>query len=112
MKILRTVSWVIFLLSLLVLSTFLRSDTEVSAPESPSKFEPAMWISIITATGSLISGVVTSVITLRRDRLDSMKAELELEKTRLEISRLQKDTEIELAKKQIELDQLRENRKK
>ena len=45
---------------------------------------------------------------MRRDRLDIRQKELELEKIRLEVLKMEKDTYIELERKQRTLDKLRE----
>jgi hypothetical protein len=98
-KKLRNISWVIFLLSIVILSTFLRSTTGVAAPSHHSRIEPTVIVTLITSAVSLISGIITSISALRQDRVNTRKIELELEKTKLEIAKLRRETETDFAKK-------------
>jgi hypothetical protein len=91
MKTFRNISWIVFLISILAFGMLYPSRIGVSAPSHHSRTDPSLIVSFITATGSLISGLVTSIISLKKDRLDTQKTELELEKTKLEIAKLQKE---------------------
>jgi hypothetical protein len=103
MKIARYVFLAIFLLSLVayvVLALAQRGYT--IGPNAPVETELSPWIPLITAIGSLIGVATTSIISLRRDRLESQKIELEMKKIQLEIDRLQQDIDNELGKKHLD----------
>ena len=85
-------------------------------PEGPeaSREDIVIWVPLVTAIISLIGGVVTTIGTFRKDKLEARKnelearkTELELEERRLEFEKKKLDAEIEIAKKQRELDELR-----
>lgn len=92
MKTFRNVSWVVFLISIFALIILFQERIGVALPGHHIKTEPTVILSTATAVCSLISGIITSIVSLRKDRLDTRKTELELEKTRLEIAKLRKDS--------------------
>jgi hypothetical protein len=108
----RNIFWIVFALSILFifglgsLITFTTGTPE--GPES-SREDIVIWVPLVTAIISLIGGVVTTIGTFRKDRLEARKAELELEEHRFELEKKRLDAEIEIAKKQRELDELRKN---
>ncbi len=113
----RNIFWIVFALSILFifglgsLITFTTGTTE--GPES-AREDIVIWVPLVTAIISLIGGVVTTIGTFRKDKLEARKSELEARKTeleleerRLEFEKKKLDAEIEIAKKQRELDELR-----
>ena len=106
----RNIFWIVFALSILFICglggilTFGAGTPE--GPESPRE-GILIWVPLVTAIISLIGGVVTTIGTIRKARLETRKAELELEERRLELEKKRLDTEIEIAKKQRKLDELR-----
>lgn len=123
----RNILWIVFALSLLwvIVSPFIiepppppEIEQCPDCPEEepiilPSEGRATNTLAIITAITSLIGGVVTTIGTFRRDKLEGRKSELEarrteleLEERRLELEKKKLDAEIEIAKKQRELEEL------
>ena len=113
----RNIFWIVFALSILFifgLGSLITFTT--GTPEGPeaSREDIVIWVPLVTAIISLIGGVVTTIGTFRKDKLEARKSELEARKTeleleerRLEIEKKKLDAEMEIAKKQRELDELR-----
>ena len=106
----RNIFWIVFALSILFICgvTLLLRTPGGLGPEGqePDRENILVWVPLITAIISLIGGVVTTIGTVRKDRLEMRKAELELEGRRLELEQKKLDAELEIARKQHELDEL------
>jgi hypothetical protein len=96
-----TIFLAIFFLSLVAYGVLtLRGQGNTSAPNGVVGSEVSAWVPLITAIGSLIGVATTSIVSLRRDRLESRKVALEMKKIQLEIDRLQKEPENKPGKEQ------------
>ncbi len=106
----RNIFWIVFALSILFICgvTLLLGALGGVEPEGPEPDRENMlvWVPLVTAIVSLIGAVVTTIGTIRKDRLETRKAELELEERKLELEKKRLDAEIEIAKKQRQLDEL------
>ena len=96
MKTARNVLWVIFFLSLAFIGAMLlsRGEPQTGSPGPNIPSGESTWIvfiPLITALISLIGALTTSILTMRRDHLESEKIVLEVTKLQLEIDQLRKN---------------------
>jgi hypothetical protein len=90
----RIIFLAIFFLSLVAYGVLTLGERRfTNTPNTIVGSDVTPWVPLITAIGSLIGVATTSIVSLRRDRLESQKIELEMKKIQLEIDRLQKDTD-------------------
>jgi hypothetical protein len=94
----RNLLWILFFVSLAMIGAMLliRGEPQTGAPgpSMPSGETPLLvWIPLLTALVSLTGALTTSILTMRRDRLESRKTALEVTKLQLEIEQLKKNSE-------------------